>query len=409
MITSMTTRPTGGNGATSFTYRALRLDGSIERGYIRASSQPAALAELAARGLFPLEVLIGTSRTGFARARIPVADLAVGLRIFATLLDAGLPIRRAATVFETLAPPRWSPILSAIPPALRDGRSLSAALTESRVSLPPVIIGIVRAGEAGGTVPNALRAAAELAERTAATQAAIRSALAYPILLALAGTASIGVLVTLVLPRFAAILGDLGQQLPPTTRLVLSLSGVAERYGARALLLSLAAFVFVQIWVRGESGRAALDAALLRIPVVGPLRHASATSRACSAIGALLETGVPIAQALTHGAIASGDGAIAIRLLEARRAVITGRTFGSGLAQSKAFTDSAVRLTRAGEETGRLAAMLVQASRLESERATEGVRHLVRLLEPALILAFAGLVALVAAGLLQAIYSVHPS
>lgn len=408
-VTKSITPGANATALASFSYRALRLDGSTERGQIRANGQPAALAELTARGLFPLEIVVATSRSGFAISPMPVAELAAGLRIFATLLDSGLPIRRASTIFAALAPASWSPIVSAIPPALREGRSLSAALTESRVSLPPVIIGIIRAGEVGGTVPNALRAAAELAESTAATRAAIRSALAYPILLALAGTASIGVLVTLVLPRFAAILGDLGQQLPPTTRLVLSLSSVAEQYGVRAVLLSFATIAFVHVWARTESGRAVIDAALLRMPIVGPLRHASATSRACAAIGALLESGVPIAHALTHGSIASGNGAIATRLLGARQSVITGRTLGSSLADSKAFTDSAVRLTRAGEETGRLPAMLIQASRIEGDRATEGVRHLVSLLEPALILSFAGVVALVAAGLLQAVYSVHPS
>lgn len=393
----------------NFSYRALRLDGSLQRGQIRAGSQGAALSELASRGLFPVELGIARTTARFGAARIPMADLAVGLRILATLLDSGLPMRRAVAVFGSLASKPWAPVVSTLLPALRDGRSLSAAFSESRVSVPAVIIGILRAGEAGGTVSDALRAAAQLSESTAATQSAIRSALAYPILLALAGGASIAVLVTLVLPRFARILADLGQQLPPTTRVVLALTATTQRAAVPSLLLVVSAFIFLQLFARSESGRAAFHSALLRIPVIGSLRHAAATSRACAALAALLEGGMPIAQALSYGAIASGDGAVALRLLIARRAVIAGRALGNSLTDSQAFTDGCVRLVRAGEETGRLPAMLAHAARLEADRAAEGVRRLVRMLEPSLILTFAGVVAFVAAGLLQAVYSVHPS
>ena len=395
-------------GLTTFSYKALRSDGRKERGQLTAADQSAALLTLADRGLFATEVIEQEPTEAMWTSRLSASDLALGLRVLATLLDSGLPIGRVSYVFGTIAPASWKRVINVLQPALRDGRSLSAGLEESRIHIPQVMIGIIRAGESGGGLVPALRTAAELAESSAATRSAIRSALAYPAVLAITGSVSAVVLVGAVLPRFSRLLIDIGQPLPPTTKLVLDAAEIVRATFPIAVLTSILGFALLSIWKNGEAGRRAFDATLLRLPVVGGLRHASATSRACAALSALLETGVPIATALTHSAKAAGDAAVAARMLEARKSIIAGRALASALDEHNTFTNSSLRLLRAGEETGRLPAMLSHAARLERERAIEGVRRLVRLLEPCLILLFAGLVATVAAALLQAVYSVRP-
>jgi general secretion pathway protein F len=118
---------------------------------------------------------------------------------------------------------------------------------------------------------------------------------------------------------------------------------------------------------------------------------------------------VPLPNALLHAARAAGDAAISAHLLAARQAVIVGARPSQAIATHDAMTDVAAKLIRAGEETGALASMMAHAGRLEGERAAGRLRMVVTLLEPALILAFSGIVGLVAAALLQAIYSVRPS
>jgi general secretion pathway protein F len=299
--------------------------------------------------------------------------------------------------------------MTSIRESVRRGDSLATALRASPLGLPPVVIGIIQAGEAGSGLPEAVRRAAELAESNAAVQAAIRSALVYPAVLAVAGLASVGLLVGIVLPRFAAILADLGQALPPATRMVL---GVAEfaRAGAIPVLTAVGLMVVSwRIWTASDSGRQKWHTILLGLPVIGSVRLSAATARTAAAAAALLDTGVPIAVALVHASATAGDAAISARLLEAREAVMRGEGVARALAASKAATPTAVRLVRTGEETGRLAAMLAHAARIEADRAERTVRSAVRMLEPALILAFAALVALVSAALLQAVYSVRPT
>jgi len=391
-----------------FAYRAARADGVTEIGELTAESAEAAATALAGRGLWPMSI---RARRGYLTPRRgpTVADLALGLRVLSTLLESGLPIGKALAAMPDLVPPAWTSVLPEVERAVREGASLATALERSTLEVPAVVIGMIRAGEAGSGLPSSVRRAAVLMEEAAAIRSAIRGALAYPIILAVAGTASVAVLVGVVIPRFASILGDLGQTLPPSTRVVLYASVVVRAGWLPSLLGALIVLSVWGAWVHTPRGAQRWHSFMLAAPFVGGIRRSAATARACAALSALLESGVPLAVALTHGAKASGDPAVASRMLDARHAVIGGSRLSSALAAQSAVTDVAARLVRAGEETGSLASMFSHAARLESERASDRVRAGVKLLEPSLILIFGAVVALVAAALLQAIYSVRPT
>jgi len=391
----------------SYRYRAARPDGSLELGVLDAANRESASGLLATRGLFPVEIVEQAAEER-RKARMSAADLALGLRVLGDLLESGLPISRALAALDDLAPPPWKNLLPVVREQIREGKGLASSLAAAPVQIPSLVIGIVQAGEAGSGLATAVRRSADLMEETAATRAALRNALAYPIVLASAGAGSIALLVGVVLPKFARILADLGQSLPPTTRLVL---GVAAFVRAGAIPVLVACAVSGVIWYRWVSsmdGRRAWDALLLRAPALGSVRRAAATSRAMAALAALLEGGVPIATAMHHAAGAAGDAAIRARLLAARDSVIHGTRISRALAEHDAATPTATRMARAGEESGRLAPMLAHAAKIERERASQSVKSAVRLIEPGMILIFGGIVALVAASLLQAIYSVRP-
>jgi type II secretory pathway component PulF len=395
------------DGAERFRYRAARPNGTMELGELRAPSREDVAAALSARGLFPVEITAPATVRAL-RTRLSSSDLGLGLRVLANLLEAGLPMSRALTAFEDLAPPAWRPGLGPLRDHVREGQSLGAALARSPLEMPPLVVGIIQAGEAGSGVAKAVRSAAELTEDAAVTQATIRAALTYPAILAGAGVASLALLVGVVLPRFALILSDLGQSLPPTTRFVLEAAALFRAAMVPAFVTLAVLLALWRQWTATDVGRAQWHAYLLTVPAVGAVRRAAATSRGCSAAAALRRSGVPIAGALRHAAAATGDAAIAARLLVAREQVVTGQRIARALEDADAFTSTAVRLVAAGEETGRLAELLEHAAGLERERAQNVTRAAVRLLEPGLILLFGALVALVAAALLQAVYSVRP-
>jgi type II secretory pathway component PulF len=245
-------------------------------------------------------------------------------------------------------------------------------------------------------------------EQEAELVARVRQALAYPMLLAVAGTISVLVIGTVIVPRFAELLGDLGGELPVATRLLLDTSQVLAEWWV--LLVVLVAFVTVAAvtWVRRPAGRSRLHRWLLHLPLIGPLRLGLATTRVARALGAMLGTGMPLLAALEASSDAAGDEAVARRVRAARERVSAGASLTDSLGRERAVTPLALQLVAVGESSGRLAEMTRRAGDLAAQEAERGLRTLVTLLEPALIVAFGGLVAFVAASLLQAVYSVRP-
>jgi general secretion pathway protein F len=391
----------------AYRYRALRSDGGVESGEIDAERRETAADLLVRRGLLPVAIE-STAPTRTRRRAMPWADLALGLRLLANLLQAGLSMDRALHAFAGCAPEAWRRVLPRITERVRQGHMLGDAMSDDEAGIPSLVAALVQAGEAGSGAATAVDRAAALAESVAVTRGAIHQALVYPAVLLAAGTLSLGFLVGVVLPRFAGILAELGTAPPTTTRIVLAGAAVAR---AGVVPLSFTAVIVAIIW-RGwtatASGRRQWHQLLREVPGLGPARCAIATARASGAIGALLESGVALPRALRHGAAAAGDEAMADAILRAREAIVEGAAASAALGREKAFTSTALRLLRAGEETGRLGSMFTEAARIEHANAERLVRRSVQLIEPTFILLFGGLVALVAAALLQALYGVRP-
>jgi general secretion pathway protein F len=131
-----------------YAYRAARGDGTVELGTVDAANREAASAVLAGRGLWVLDVAPAAA-DGTPRRRLPAGELALGLRLLASLLDAGLPVSRALAAFADVAPDGWRGAVPVIRQAVREGQSLGSALAAAPFVLPPVVLGMVQAGEAG--------------------------------------------------------------------------------------------------------------------------------------------------------------------------------------------------------------------------------------------------------------------
>lgn len=393
--------------ADAYAYRAARADGSLERGVIELVDRPEAVASLRARGLTPVE-LTAMSTSVDRRSRLSAPDLAVGFRTLATLLSSGMPVNRALAAFEEVAPSAWNPGLAELRDRVRQGDSLGAALDRSVLGIPKLMTGIIRAGEAGSGLASASRRAADLAETAARFRESLRSAMAYPILLAAVGAASIAIIVLIVLPRFAAIIGDVGGDVPPLARAIMAAASVARAAAAAALVAGIGALILWRTWANDAAARTRIHATLLAAPVLGPVRLCAASSRSCAALSALLDAGVPVASALMHAARATGDAEVERRILSARDRVVAGDRLSTALVEARAVTSTAGRLIRAGEDSGQLPQMLDKAAEIDNDRVTETLRGFVRLIEPAMIIGFATIIALVSGALLQTVYSVKP-
>lgn len=393
---------------TRYRYRAARADGRVVSGVLLAAAPAEVSDRLLGQGLQPLSLDLTTGKR-FWRPRPSRRDLAAVFRGLATLATAGVPLDRALRALEALPrQPALRRLLEEARVALREGHGLADALCSDDDLVPAVTLGMLRAGERGSTLGAALEQAALQLERDAELRARVRQATAYPLVLVATGACSVLVIVTVVLPKFAVLLSDLGQALPPATRLLLALAGLVQHYGWMLLLGGALGVAFALSYVATPAGRMVLHESLLRAPVIGRLRHSLATARIARALGGMLAAGVPMLAALDAARDAAGDDAISERLNRVRRRVAQGEPLASSLAAEGGITPTPLQLFQVGEASGQLGVMALRAGDLAAVEAESGIRTLVSLLEPMLVVVFGGMVAFVAAALLQAVYSLRP-
>lgn len=389
----------------SFHYRAVRADGTPVSGIVESPTSTDASRRLGERDLFVLSLEPSVSAS--LRPSAPRRDLSLIFRSLASLVAAGVPVAQAVTATEPLARGPLHDALLEVRRELGEGRTLSQALAHAEL-FPPLVTGMVRAGERGSQLGPALEEVAAHLELEADLAAKVRQALAYPLLLLVAGAASVLVITTVVVPKFADILGDLGQQLPPTTRLLLGASTLIRKEGWLLLLICAAALAWGVGRFSDPVRRRGLLEFLLRLPVLGHLRHALGSARLCRSLGGMLAAGMPILPALESAREALGDSALAHRLDRARDLVAQGTPLTRALERERVLVASALQLVAVGESSGRLAVMARRAGDLAAQEADRALRTLTSMLEPALIVLFGGVVAFVAAALLQAVYAVRP-
>jgi type II secretory pathway component PulF len=393
--------------SVAYAYRAARGDGHFIDGVVEAESLTGATVALRARGLTALSLEPTTSpRT---RRAAPRQALALAFRSLATLLQAGVPLDRA--VLATL--PVTEGMLRRSLEAARDGLGRGETLAQSLAHVPGVVptatLAMLTAGERAGRLDDALEQVAQQLEFEAELRGATRQAMAYPLMLALVGMASLTIIVAVVLPRFAVLLADLGQELPPSTRALLGLSTLLQRVGVPVFALAALFGIVGYRHTRGGAGRLRWHAVLLAMPLVGPLRRSLASARTLQALASALGAGMPVVPALAVARDACNDAALGLRVSRARERVLSGSTLTDAFRTEGGLESLGLQLIAVGEASGQLGAMAGRGGLLVRRAAERQLRSAIGLLEPAMILLFGGLIAFVAAALLQAVYSLRPA
>lgn len=391
----------------AYEYRAARADGTLVRGRIDAATGSHASALLLERGLQPVEVTEAGPDAVSQRAAAR-RELAIVFRSLAALVDAGVPLERAVASSEGLTGGALRACLTEARARLRDGNSLAQALDSEAGAVPSLVLGMLRAGERAGRLGVTLEQVATHLELEADLVGRLRQALAYPVLLVVAGVASVLVIGTVVVPKFAALLGEAGQELPPATRILLRVSALITEHWLPLLLSGLAAVWAVAAWVRQPHGRLQWHRLLLGLPWIGRIRLGLATVRVSRALSGGLEAGMPLLPALEVAREAAGDREIGARLARARERVARGEQLAAALTHERALTPAALQLVAVGEGSGRLATMIGRAGDLAVRETERALATLVSVLEPGLVVLLGAFVAFVAAALLQALYGLRP-
>jgi general secretion pathway protein F len=396
-----------------FAYRAADRRGQTVDGVMDAPDARAVIERLHREAYFPVKVTPQAERRawreiGFSRG-IRARDLLALTQQLATLVEAGMPLDRALSILEELAPnARVKAVVGDLLHSVRGGTSLSDALAKHHPRpFSRLYINMVRAGEKGGVLEATLRRLAEFQEARQAFTEAIVSALIYPVVISTVGAGAIVFLMTFVIPRFAIIFADMGQAIPLPTQLLLSTSLVLQSYWWVGALVVVGAIMSWRLWTGTAEGRLQWDRLLLRVPLVGSLMIKVETARFARTFGTMLRSGVPVLGALAVVGDIMTNQIVGRAVHRLSDTVKRGGTVAAAMQEHTPFPALAIHMVRVGEETGRLEDMLLKtADTVEAEVRGE-LRRVIGLLEPAIILAMGVVVAFIVVAMLLAIFSIN--
>ena len=397
----------------AFAYQALDSSGKTQRGVLQGDTARAVRGALRERGLNPLsvdEVREGAGREArlFERRGLGAAQLALLTRQLATLIGAGLPIDEAlGALSEQAENERQRALTMSLRARVMEGASLAQALGEFPESFPEIFRATVTAGEQSGRLETVLEKLADYAEARDALKQKILAALAYPLLLSLVAIAVVAGLLTWVVPQIVGVFQNLHQTLPLATRALMALSAFLRSWGWLILIALIAAAIATRIARREESLRFRWHALLLRMPLVGRLARAANTARATRTLALLVESAVPLLDALGITAQVVANLPMRDALKRAAFKVREGSAFSRALGESGQFPPVVLRLIASGERSGQLPRMLGEAAAQQQRELDRWLTALTAVLGPAVILAVGAMVLFIVLAILLPIFNLN--
>ena len=401
----------------SFRWSAINPGGEVVSGVIDAADRSAVVERLQHQGHVVLRAEPAEARRKLAdllhielgaRRGLDRASLVDVTRELAVVLAAGQDLDRALRfVVENVANPKARAVLSDVRDKVRAGSSLAAALIAQPRSFPRLYTGLVRAGEAGGTLPATLARLADLLERERSLKASLRAALIYPAILIIAAVGSIVLLLDYVLPQFAPMFEQAGVELPLLTRVLMTVGQVVSAVTPWLLLCVLAAVAIVPRALAAPATRLRWDRLVLRLPIVGGLLRETLAARMTRTLGTLLQNGMPLVPALAVARDALGNAAAAAAIDAASLEVKAGRGLARPLDAAGLFPARTIHLLQLGEETAQLGAMSLKAADIHDEQARLNVQRIVALAIPIITITMGLAVAGIVGSLITAMLSLN--
>jgi type IV pilus assembly protein PilC len=399
-----------------FNYIAIDKEGKQKEGTLEVGSQNEAVARIKEMGFYPTQVTEVKDAGGddaikkaaakkgkkkgsfnFAFPSVSGKELTQFTRQLAVLIDAGLPLMRGMTTLAKSTPnPYFKGIIIEIGLTIEGGATFSEALAKRPKIFDKLYINMVKAGEIGGVLEIALNRLAEFMEKSQSIKGKVKAAMFYPMAVMFVAVIIVGILMTVVIPKFKTIFTDMlgeGEGMPEFTLLVLAISDAIKNNIFAVIGGVVAVFItFKLIVTKTKLGRRAWDKFKLIMPILGDVVRKVAIARFSRTLGTLVSSGVPILQALNIVKETAGNVILTAAIEKVYDAVKEGETITKPLEASGVFPPMVISMIDIGEETGALPEMLVRIADVYEEEVDNAVTAMTSLLEPVMIVFLAVIV-----------------
>ncbi|MCF7809950.1 type II secretion system F family protein [bacterium] len=393
-----------------FSYVAINSSGKEITGVIDAGDANAVEHVLKSQELMPISISVSDSSSGGQksaginftvkegkRRKVTVRDVIDFTRQLVTLLKAGVPILSS---LETLAGqaenPNLAEILLQVAEDIASGKDFSSALSKHPKVFDDIYINAVKAGELGGVLDTVLVRIADVLKRDVEIKHKVKGALRYPIIVVSGMGIAFLVLVTMVVPKFAAIFNQVGLDLPLPTVILMALADIVLGYWWLMIIVIAGIIIGFRIVLSTKAGRFWWDGFILKLPIFGTLILKTAMTRFTRMFETLSRAGLPILQIFEIVAGTVGNAVLGQALKQAAEGIEYGRGIAISLGETGLFPPLVVKMISVGEESGAIDDMLVNISEYYDEEVTQAVEGLTGMIEPILTVGMGGMVLLLA-------------
>ena len=375
----------------------------IVKSTVQAESEIAAAKLLSAQGFTPLKIELEDDRAGIFKRfanRVTTKDKIVFTRQLATLIGAGLPLSQSMrTVHDQTQNKSMQQIVQEIIGDIEGGRSLSDAFSKHPGVFDNVYLALVSAGEASGTLDEALRRIAAQQEKDAAMMSKIKGALTYPIIVLLVIVAVLAFMLVAVVPQVKNLYKDLNKELPLLTKILVDTADFFINYWWIVIMVIGIGVYFLIQYLKTEAGIKTKDTFKLNVPMFSGMFRRLYMARFTRTGQTLMSTGVAMLDMLNITSTAVNNTVVAQGIDRAAEKVKGGKSLSSSLRNEDYFLEMVPQMISIGEQSGKIDEMMGKCAQIYEDELDEEIRTISTAIEPVLMV----VLAVVAGGMVGAI------
>ena len=394
-----------------FQYTVRDNTGNIRTGTSEAESQDLLKRRLQEQGFTVSDVkqtAASKKKKGVGFGKVKLKDLSIFCRQFSTMIDAGVSLVRALDVLaEQTQNPKLKRILKEIQTEVESGQTLSKSMAKYPNVFSNLFIGLIRAGEVGGVLEEALQRLSHFLEKDMELRRKVKAALTYPVIVIIVAMLIVLGLCTFIVPKFVELFRDLGvKELPAMTQFLVDFSDFILHKWYIMIAVIVGLWLSFKYAYTTRVGKRVIDRIKLKVPVFGPLSHKVCLARFSRTLSTLLISGVPILQAMETVAGTVGNEIISEAIMNARARIREGDRINEPLEKSKMFPPMVVHMISIGEESGALDQMLSKIAEFYEAEVEATLQSLTSAIEPLMIVILGFIVGFIVLAMFQPLLSV---
>lgn len=373
----------------NFKYRAMNADGEKIEGMREADSKGEVIDFISSNGYYPLmvEEVIESSKIELSfNEKVKIKDISIFCRQFYTMLDAGVPILTCLNILsKQTQKKKLKEAIVEIEQEVQKGGVLSEAMKKQKKIFPELLVGLVEAGEASGTLTSIMQRMATHYEKENKINNKVKNAMIYPIILSLVAVVAVVFILTYVMPTFKGIFEQTGTVLPWSTRLILGSGDFLKENFIWIIVFIILSFVCIKYYFNTENGSIALSRIKLKLPIIKKFTEMVIVSRFTRTLSTLLASGLSLINAMDIVSQVVENRVAEKALKKVKERVVKGEELNTSMRESGIFPEMLYSMIKIGEETGSIDEILNKTADFYDEELETTIQATVALMEPILI------------------------